>query len=67
MVVETNKIMGAEINVCANCVRVPVFIGHSEMINVQFERPISVKEADEGVESRARRHGDRPRFPILGM
>lgn len=45
MVVETNKIMGADINVCANCVRVPVFIGHSEMVNVEFESPLSSKEA----------------------
>ncbi len=45
MVVETNKIMGADINVCANCVRVPVFIGHSEMVNVEFESPLSPKEA----------------------
>lgn len=47
MVVETNKIMGANINVCANCVRVPVFIGHSEMINVEFENPLSAKEAQK--------------------
>ena len=45
MVVETNKIMGANINVCANCVRVPVFIGHSEMVNVEFETPFSPKDA----------------------
>ena len=45
MVVETDKIMGAKINVCASCVRVPVYIGHSEMVNVEFERPLSVKDA----------------------
>lgn len=45
MVVETNKIMGANINVCANCVRVPVFIGHSEMVNVEFESEVSPKDA----------------------
>lgn len=45
MVVETNKIMGANLNVCANCVRVPVFIGHSEMVNVEFEEPLSPKDA----------------------
>ncbi len=45
MVVETNKIMGANINVCANCVRVPVFIGHSEMVNVEFESPLSPMDA----------------------
>ena len=45
MVVETNKIMGANLNVCANCVRVPVFIGHSEMVNVEFEVPMLPKDA----------------------
>jgi aspartate-semialdehyde dehydrogenase len=45
MVVETKKIMGSDIKVCASCVRVPVFIGHSEMINVEFEREISADEA----------------------
>lgn len=46
MVVETKKIMGDDsINVCANCVRVPVFIGHSEMINVEFDSALSPKDA----------------------
>ena len=45
MVVETRKILGADIEVSATCVRVPVFVGHSEAINVEFERPLSVKEA----------------------
>ncbi len=45
MVVETKKILDSNIEVCANCVRVPVFIGHAEMINVEFEKPLSPKEA----------------------
>lgn len=45
MVVETKKILDPKIKVCANCVRVPVFIGHSEMINVEFENDISVDDA----------------------
>lgn len=45
MVVETQKILDPSIRVCANCVRVPVFIGHSEMINVEFESPVSPKDA----------------------
>ncbi len=45
MVAETKKIMGPAIKICASCVRVPVFIGHSEMINVEFEREISADEA----------------------
>jgi aspartate-semialdehyde dehydrogenase len=45
MVVETKKILDPSIKVCASCVRVPVFIGHSEMINVEFERELTAKEA----------------------
>jgi aspartate-semialdehyde dehydrogenase len=45
MVVETNKILDPDIKVCANCVRVPVFIGHAEMVNVELEKPLSPKEA----------------------
>jgi len=46
MVVETQKILDPDIKVCANCVRVPVFIGHSEMITVEFEdRSITPLEA----------------------
>lgn len=45
MTVETVKIMGEDIKVCANCVRVPVFIGHSEMVNVEFDAPVSPKDA----------------------
>ncbi|HEY9163241.1 MAG TPA: aspartate-semialdehyde dehydrogenase [Magnetovibrio sp.] len=47
MVVETQKILDPNIEVCASCVRVPVFIGHSEMVNVEFEKPISDDEARE--------------------
>ncbi|ACJ01275.1 aspartate-semialdehyde dehydrogenase [Rhodospirillum centenum] len=45
MVVETKKILDPKIKVTATCVRVPVFIGHSEVVNVEFERPITVEEA----------------------
>jgi len=45
MVAETKKILDPKIKVCANCVRVPVFIGHSEMINVELEREFSAAEA----------------------
>ena len=45
MVVETKKIMGSKIKVSATCVRVPVFVGHSEAINLEFEREISAKQA----------------------
>ena len=45
MVVETKKILDPKIKVCASCVRIPVFIGHSEMINVELENELSAEEA----------------------
>ena len=45
MAVETRKIMGADIPVHATCVRVPVFIGHSEAVTVEFELPVTAGEA----------------------
>jgi aspartate-semialdehyde dehydrogenase len=45
MVVETKKILDPKIKVHATCVRVPVFVGHSESINIEFERDISAAEA----------------------
>jgi aspartate-semialdehyde dehydrogenase len=47
MVVETKKILDPKIKVVATCVRVPVFIGHSEAVNVEFENPITADEARE--------------------
>jgi aspartate-semialdehyde dehydrogenase len=47
MMVETKKIMGSSIKLTATCVRVPVFVGHSEAVNVEFENPISAEEAQE--------------------
>src|ERR1700745_2399199 len=45
MAVETRKILAPDIAVTATCVRVPVFIGHGEAINVEFERPLSEEDA----------------------
>src|SRR3954470_1889488 len=45
MVAETKKILDPKIKLVATCVRVPVFIGHSEAVNIEFENPISVEEA----------------------
>lgn len=45
MVVETHKILDPKIKLTATCVRVPVFIGHSEAVNIEFEKPISAAEA----------------------
>ncbi|HSG35070.1 MAG TPA: aspartate-semialdehyde dehydrogenase [Sphingomonadaceae bacterium] len=47
MVVETKKILDPKIKVTATCVRVPVFVGHSEAINLEFENEISAEEAME--------------------
>ena len=47
MVNETKKILDPSIAVTATCVRVPVFVGHSESVNVEFERPLSVDDARE--------------------
>ncbi len=45
MVVETKKILDPKIKLVATCVRVPVFISHSEAVNIEFENPITADEA----------------------
>jgi len=45
MVAETKKILDPKIKVSASCVRVPVFIGHAEAVNLEFARPITVEQA----------------------
>ncbi|MFO1074655.1 MAG: aspartate-semialdehyde dehydrogenase [Geminicoccaceae bacterium] len=45
MVVETRKILDPRIDVSATCVRVPVFVGHAEAINVEFESALGPDEA----------------------
>jgi len=45
MAVETRKILDPDIAVSATCVRVPVFIGHAEAVNVEFERPLTADRA----------------------
>ena len=45
MDVETKKILDPEIALTATCVRVPVFVGHSEAVNIEFENPISADQA----------------------
>ncbi|MDE0985720.1 MAG: aspartate-semialdehyde dehydrogenase [Rhodobacterales bacterium] len=45
MVAETKKIMDTKIKVTATCVRVPVFVGHSESINIEFEDFLDEDEA----------------------
>ena len=45
MMAETKKILDPKIRLTATCGRVPVFISHSESVNVEFENPITVEEA----------------------
>ncbi|MBL8560372.1 MAG: aspartate-semialdehyde dehydrogenase [Hyphomonadaceae bacterium] len=47
MMAETKKILDPAIKLTATCVRVPVFVGHSEAVNIEFENPISAEEAQE--------------------
>jgi aspartate-semialdehyde dehydrogenase len=52
MRVETRKIMGNDqIDVTATCVRVPVFVCHSEAVNVEFKKPITVAQARKALEN----------------
>ena len=45
MMAETKKILDPKIKLTATCVRVPVFVGHSEAVNIEFEKPITAEEA----------------------
>jgi aspartate-semialdehyde dehydrogenase len=45
MVAETKKILDPKIKLTATCVRVPVFVSHSEAVNVEFEKPVTADEA----------------------
>ena len=45
MMAETKKILDPAIKLTATCVRIPVFVSHSEAVNVEFENPITAEEA----------------------
>src|SRR3546814_3964843 len=47
MVAETKKILDPKIKVQATCVRVPVFVGHSEALTIEFENELSAEEAQK--------------------
>jgi aspartate-semialdehyde dehydrogenase len=47
MMVETKKILDPKIKLTATCVRVPVFIGHAEAVNIEFENEITAQEAQD--------------------
>ena len=59
MAVETRKILDPDIAVIATCVRVPVFIGHAEAVNVEFESAITEEQAERGAARRAGHAADR--------
>ena len=45
MMAETKKILDPKIKLTATCARVPVFVGHSEALNIEFEQPVTADEA----------------------
>ena len=49
LMVETKKILDKDIKLSATCVRVPVFIGHAEAVNVEFENPIDAAQARQAL------------------
>jgi aspartate-semialdehyde dehydrogenase len=49
MAVETAKILDPKVKVFATCVRVPIFVGHSEAVHVEFAGPIEVDAAREAL------------------
>ena len=50
MAVETKKILDPAIEVAATCVRVPVFVGHAEAVNVEFEHEIDLEDARDALQ-----------------
>ena len=50
MTVETKKILDQSISLTATCVRVPVFIGHAESVNIEFSSKVNAKEVRECLE-----------------
>ena len=50
MRVETQKILDKDIAVTATCVRVPVFVCHSEAVNIEFKKPITVAQSRKALQ-----------------
>ncbi len=59
MMMETKKILDPKIKLTATCVRVPVFVGHSEAVNIEFENPITRGRGARNSAQGARLPGDR--------
>ena len=51
MTAETRKILDPDVAVHATCVRVPVFVGHGEAVNIEFEMPVTVEEARKALKA----------------
>jgi aspartate-semialdehyde dehydrogenase len=49
--VETQKILDPDIQVTATCVRVPVFVGHSEAVSIECEHPVTAEKARAALRS----------------
>ena len=47
MINETNKILGAKIDITATCVRIPVLVSHAESVNIEFENDFTLKKIKE--------------------
>ena len=47
MINETNKILGAKIDITATCVRIPVLVSHAESVNIEFENDFTIKKVKE--------------------
>ena len=48
---ETKKILDSKIDLTATCVRIPVSVSHSESVNIQFEKPFTLKQVKEALEN----------------
>jgi aspartate-semialdehyde dehydrogenase len=51
MVVETQKMLDPDIAMSTTCVRVPVFVGHSEAVHIEFESAVSLEDARAALEA----------------
>ena len=56
---ETHKMLDPDIALTVTCVRVPVMVGHSEAVNIEFHEPLDEDEARDILRESARRDGDR--------
>ena len=48
---ETKKILDSKIDLTATCVRIPVSVSHSESVNIQFEKPFTLKQVKQALDN----------------